>query len=53
MAHRNTKHPLTKHIVWQYGHTDSPGTGPDQLKIPDGFDLLTHGGVTPTHPYTG
>jgi hypothetical protein len=45
--------PLTKRIVWQYGHTDSPGTGPDQLKIPDGFDLLTHGGVTPTHPYTG
>jgi len=45
--------PLTKRIVWQYGHTDSPGTGPDMLKIPDGFDLLTHGGVTPTHPYTG
>jgi hypothetical protein len=45
--------PLTKKIVWQYGHTDSPGTGPDQLRIPDGFDLLTHGGVTPTHPYTG
>ncbi len=45
--------PLTKRIVWQYGHTDSPGTGPDQLRIPDGFDLLTHGGVTPTHPYTG
>jgi hypothetical protein len=45
--------PLTKRIVWQYGHTDSPGTGADQLKIPDGFDLLTHGGVTPTHPYTG
>ena len=45
--------PLTKRIVWQYGHTDSPGTGPDMLKIPDGFDLLTHAGVTPTHPYTG
>jgi hypothetical protein len=45
--------PLTKRIVWQYGQTNSPGTGPDQLKIPDGFDLLTHGGVTPTHPYTG
>ena len=45
--------PLTKRIVWQYGRTDSPGTGPDQLRIPDGFDLLTHGGVTPTHPFTG
>ena len=44
--------PLTKRIVWQYGHTDSPGTGPDQLRIPDGFDLLTHG-ATPTHPDTG
>jgi hypothetical protein len=44
--------PLTKRIVWQYGHTDSPGTGQDQLRIPDGFDLLTHG-VMPTHPYTG
>jgi hypothetical protein len=45
--------PLTKRIVWQYGRTDSPGTGPDQLRIPDGFDLLSHGGVTPTHPFTG
>ncbi len=45
--------PLTKRIVWQYGHTNSPGTGPDQLKIPDGFDLLTQGGETPTHPFTG
>jgi Kelch motif protein/putative pyrroloquinoline-quinone binding quinoprotein len=45
--------PRTKRIVWQYGRTDSPGTGADRLKVPDGFDLLTHGGVTPTHPYTG
>jgi N-acetylneuraminic acid mutarotase len=45
--------PRTKRIVWQYGRTDHPGTGPDRLKIPDGFDLLQSGGVTPTHPHTG
>ena len=28
--------PLTKHIVWQYGHTDSPGTGPDRSRSPTG-----------------
>jgi hypothetical protein len=39
--------------VWQYGRTDQPGTGPNRLKIPDGFDLLEPGGVTPTHPNTG
>lgn len=45
--------PRTKRIVWQYGRTDRPGTGPNRLKIPDGFDLLEPGGVTPTHPNTG
>jgi outer membrane protein assembly factor BamB len=45
--------PRSKRIVWQYGRTDEPGTGPDQLKIPDGFDLLAPNGTTPTHPYTG
>jgi outer membrane protein assembly factor BamB len=45
--------PKTKRIVWQYGRTDRPGTGPDHLKTPDGFDLLEPGGVTPTHPFTG
>ncbi len=44
--------PATGAIVWQYGRTDAPGTGPDELNTPDGFDLLT-GGTTPTHPYTG
>jgi hypothetical protein len=43
----------TKKIVWQYGHTDSPGRGPNYLHIPDGFDLLAPNGSTPTHPYTG
>jgi len=45
--------PRSKKIVWQYGHTDSPGRGSDHLHIPDGFDLLAPNGATPTHPYTG
>ena len=45
--------PKTRKVVWQYGHTGSPGRGPDHLHIPDGFDLLAPNGVTPTHPYTG
>ena len=45
--------PHTKRIVWQYGHNDTPGRGPDHLHIPDGFDLLAPNGTTPTHPFTG
>jgi hypothetical protein len=45
--------PHTKRIVWQYGRAARPGTGPDRLRIPDGFDLLAPSGYTPTHPYTG
>ncbi len=45
--------PGSKKVVWQYGHTGSPGRGPDHLHIPDGFDLLAPNGATPTHPYTG
>ena len=45
--------PKTKKIVWQYGVTGEPGTGPDHLHIPDGFDLLAPNGSTPTHPFTG
>ncbi|HVA72982.1 MAG TPA: kelch repeat-containing protein [Acidimicrobiales bacterium] len=45
--------PTTKQIVWQYGDTDSPGTAPGMLKIPDGFDLLAPDKSTPTHPFTG
>jgi hypothetical protein len=44
--------PHTKRIVWQYGHADHSGRGPDHLRIPDGFDLLV-GRTTPTHPFTG
>lgn len=45
--------PRTRRIVWQYGHTGEPGTRPDHLRLPDGFDLLAPNGATPTHPYTG
>ncbi len=45
--------PATDSIVWQYGLTDVSGTAPGVLSIPDGFDLLEPGGVTPTHPATG
>jgi outer membrane protein assembly factor BamB len=45
--------PKTKKIVWQYGTTGHPGTGPDHLHTPDGFDLLEAGGKIPTHPFTG
>jgi len=45
--------PITNSIVWQYGLTDTPGTSPGLLSIPDGFDLLAADGTTPTHPQTG
>ncbi len=45
--------PTTDSIVWQYGITDVSGTAPGMLSIPDGFDLLLPGGVTPTHLQTG
>ncbi len=45
--------PTTQALVWQYGTTDHAGTAPGQLNTPDGFDLLTAGGSTPTHPATG
>lgn len=44
--------PVTKTIVWQYGRTDIPGARPGYLNTPDGFDVLTASGTTPTHPYT-
>ena len=45
--------PTTDAIVWQYGQTDQPGTGLDQLNTPDGFDLLLPDNTTPLHPTTG
>jgi hypothetical protein len=45
--------PRDDSIVWQYGLTDTSGTAPGLLSIPDGFDLLLDNGTTPTHPQTG
>jgi outer membrane protein assembly factor BamB len=45
--------PATNSIVWQFGLTDTPGTSPGLISIPDGFDLLEANGSTPTHPQTG
>jgi hypothetical protein len=45
--------PSTKALVWQYGETGQAGTAPEHLNTPDGFDLLTPAGTTPTHPATG
>ena len=45
--------PTHLQIVWQYGLTDTSGTAPGLLSIPDGFDLLLANGTTPTHPQTG
>jgi hypothetical protein len=44
--------PATGAIVWQYGVTDQPGTGPNLVNIPDGFDLLLPDGSTPLHVRT-
>jgi outer membrane protein assembly factor BamB len=45
--------PADGALVWQYGVTGQPGSGPGQLNTPDGFDVLGPGGTTPTHPQTG
>ena len=41
--------PASRKIVWQYGHDDHAGTAYGFLNLPDGFDLLLPGGVTPLH----
>jgi len=45
--------PTTGALVWQYGISDQAGTAPGMLNTPDGFDLLSADGSTPTHPATG
>jgi outer membrane protein assembly factor BamB len=35
--------PRTNRIVWHYGRLRVPGTGPDQLKTPDGMDFVPLG----------
>lgn len=36
----------TKQIVWQYGVTGKPGSGPGQLSVPDGVDIIKHNSST-------
>jgi hypothetical protein len=45
--------PVTQALVWQYGVTAHAGTRVGLINIPDGFDLLTANGSTPTHAATG
>jgi hypothetical protein len=35
--------PRSGRIVWQYGHTDQPGTAPGYLNTPDGMDFIPAG----------
>jgi len=35
--------PRTNSIVWQYGHTDQPGSAPGYLNTPDGMDFVPAG----------
>lgn len=39
--------PKTNKIVWQYGHTDEPGTASGYLDTPDGMDLALPSWVLP------
>lgn len=31
--------PKTNRVVFQYGKTDTPGSGPGERRFPDGLDL--------------
>jgi PQQ-like domain len=44
--------PLTRRIVWQYGHTGVPGTAPGYLNDPDGLDLVPPDSMLITHAPT-
>jgi outer membrane protein assembly factor BamB len=44
--------PATNRIVWQYGHTGVPGTGPGYLHDPDGVDLTPPDSLLITHSAT-
>ena len=44
--------PITHRIVWQYGHTGRPGTGPGYLNDPDGVDLTPPDSMLISHAAT-
>ena len=37
--------PRTGRILWQYGRTDAPGSGPGRLNNPDGINLVPPGAI--------
>ncbi len=41
--------PKTDQVVWQYGHTGVPGSGPGYLYKPDGVDLVPPFSLTVLH----
>jgi len=46
--------PRTNRVVWQYGHTGTPGTAPGFLNRPDGIDLVPPAGLlSRVHPNVG
>jgi DNA-binding beta-propeller fold protein YncE len=44
--------PVTKRIVWQYGHTGKSGNAPGYLNDPDGVDLVPPDSLLVTHAAT-
>jgi outer membrane protein assembly factor BamB len=44
--------PVTRRIVWQYGHTGVAGRGPGYLDDPDGVDLVPPDSLLITHAAT-
>ena len=44
--------PVARRIVWQYGHTGTPGTAPGYLNDPDGVDLVPPDSMLTVHGAT-
>jgi len=44
--------PVTKRVVWQYGHTGKAGSAPGYLNDPDGVDLVPPDSLLVTHAAT-
>ena len=44
--------PIARRIVWQYGHTGTPGTAPGYLNDPDGVDLVPPDSMLAVHAAT-
>jgi len=42
--------PRNNRVVWQYGHTGVPGSGPGFLNNPTGMDLYPPNAIAAKHP---